>query len=164
MPRVYIETTIPSFYFETRVAPHLQVWRRVTRDWWAAAPDMFELCTSEFVIRESQDSPRAKADAIAGLLKGIPRLPILEDVEEVAEYYIKHRVMPKGSGGDAVHVAMCALHAVDYLLTWNIRHLANPAKFEHLRHLNTRLGLATPMIITPLGLMAPPQSSSGEGV
>lgn len=53
------------------------------------------------------------------------------------------------AGGDAAHLAIASLHAVDVLLTWNGRHLANANKTGHIRAVNSRLGIATPIIATP---------------
>ncbi len=57
--------------------------------------------------------------------------------------------MPGPVAGDAVHVSVACVHGVDYLLTWNVRHLANPNKLEHLAAVCLRLGLTPPRIVTP---------------
>lgn len=51
--------------------------------------------------------------------------------------------------GDAVHVAASVVHRMDYLLTWNVKHLANPNKLSHLRTICRRVGLAIPELVTP---------------
>jgi hypothetical protein len=57
--------------------------------------------------------------------------------------------MPADDAGDAAHLAIASYHGVDYLLTWNCRHLANANKFAHIREINRRLGLLTPELVTP---------------
>jgi hypothetical protein len=57
--------------------------------------------------------------------------------------------VPADLKGDAVHLAVSCVHDVEYLLTWSIRHLANPNKLGHLLAINRRLGLLTPQIVTP---------------
>lgn len=72
-----------------------------------------------------------------------------ENLEEVVSYYIEHRLMPQDSEGDARHVALASILAVDFLLTWNCRHIANQSKVRHLAVLNRRLGLGVPALVTP---------------
>jgi len=76
------------------------------------------------------------------------------ELDALAGYYIEHHAMPAEAGGDAHHLAMASLHNVDYLLTWNCRHLANMNKVPQLVVLNGRLGLRLPVITTPLTLMS----------
>jgi hypothetical protein len=66
--------------------------------------------------------------------------------------------MPADDAGDAAHLAVASYHGVDYLLTWNCRHLANANKFEHIRVINRRLGLMTPELVTPEQLFEETQS------
>jgi len=57
--------------------------------------------------------------------------------------------MPGSDLGDAFHLAIASVNEVDYLLTWNCRHLANPNKTRRIAEMNRRLGLMTPIIVTP---------------
>lgn len=57
--------------------------------------------------------------------------------------------MPSDAQGDAAHLAMASYHGLDYLLTWNCRNLANANKYGHIQKINLKLGLQTPLIITP---------------
>lgn len=156
---VYIETTIPSFYHETRRSPLVVAWRDITRMWWDLHRSKFRLFTSDAVRAELADAPTRKASLALELLAEVSRLGEPEGLVEVAEYYIEHRLMPKEAGGDAVHLALASLNRMDYLLTWNCRHLANANKIQHLAVLNGRLGLHVPVITTPLMLM-PPDSTT----
>ena len=70
----------------------------------------------------------------------------------IAELYVRHRLMPEPTAGDALHLALASLNEIDYLLTWNVRHLANPNKVEHMTVTNRRLGLLSPVVISPDGL------------
>lgn len=76
-----------------------------------------------------------------------------EGLADVVEYYLEHRLVPAGEGGDAYHLAMACLTNMDFLLTWNCRHLANANKVQHLTVVNARLGLRVPIITTPLSLV-----------
>ncbi|MFH0982558.1 MAG: type II toxin-antitoxin system VapC family toxin [Planctomycetota bacterium] len=150
---VYIETTIPSFYHETRQSRIILTWRDVTRRWWDRYRAEYRLFTSEYVLEELRHAPDQKAEQAIALLEGIPVLEEPSGLIEAAEYYVQHRLMPVEAGGDAVHLAMASLHHMDYLLTWNCQHLANANKIQHIAVLNGRLGLPVPVITTPLTLM-----------
>lgn len=99
-----------------------------------------------------QDFPGREASL--ALLEEMNPLPITPEVEGVAEAYQKHLVMPAGDMGDAVHLAIACVHEVDYLLTWNCAHIANTNKIRHIQVVNMRLGLLTPVMLTPEMLVA----------
>jgi hypothetical protein len=149
MSSIFIETTIPSYYFETRRDRRTTDWRAQTRLWWDRFAPAYQLVTSEFVIAEYLRAPAVKSAQAARFFSGVAVLPIPKRFEEVVSAYISERVMPAGERGDAAHLAVASLHAVDFVLTWNCRHLANANKARHIRAVNTRLGLTTPIIATP---------------
>ena len=153
MPSVYIETTVPSYYLETRSSPRIVAWREVTRQWWDGHRRRYDLYTSRFVLDELARAPAPKARRARSLLKGVVVLDEPPGLEEVVAYYVEHKLMPAEAGGDAVHLALASMHSMDFLLTWNCRHLANANKIQHIAVLNARLQLHLPVITTPLTLM-----------
>jgi len=154
MASVYIETTIPSYYCETRTTPRVVAWREATRDWWDHHSHRYELVTSQAARSELMRAPPSKARRALLLIKPLPILTEPRELSHVIEYYVQQRLMPaEAGGGDAYHLAMASLHRVDYLLTWNCRHLANANKVRHIAVVNARLGLHVPVITTPLTLI-----------
>ncbi|NLE57717.1 MAG: type II toxin-antitoxin system VapC family toxin [Planctomycetes bacterium] len=153
MLTVYIETTIPSYYHETRRTPTILAWRAATRLWWDNYRHEYALLTSQVVLAELAESPKAKAKKAIRLLKDVSLLTAPAGMEEVVRFYIDHHLMPAETGGDAAHLALASMHGVDFLLTWNCRHLANVNKWQHLSVLNARLGLRVPIVTTPLTLL-----------
>jgi PIN domain len=151
--RVYVETTIPSFYHETRTSPDIVARRDWTRRWWAVATDRDELVTSEAVLDELGAGPPDQNVAWLTLIHDLPLLTIDSAIVEIVETYIRHRLMPTAPGGDALHLALASYHKCDFLVTWNCRHLANANKFGHIRRVNTMLGLFVPALVTPLELL-----------
>jgi len=81
-------------------------------------------------------------------------LLINDEIEEIAEIYIKNHLMPQEDIGDALHLAIASYHKCDFLLTWNCRHLANANKFRHTKRINEKLDLFTPALVTPLELLS----------
>jgi|SRR5680860_10016 len=151
-PRVYIETTIPSFYHEARTTPDIVARRDWTRDWWTRAPACYELVTSPAVLDELSAGDSERGAERLALISGLPILPVEPAIVDIVQTYIQHKVMPANPAGDALHLALASYHKCDFLLTWNCQHLANANKFGHIRRVNTLLGLYVPALVTPLEL------------
>jgi predicted nucleic acid-binding protein len=152
--RVYIETTIPSFYHEVRTEPEMIARRNWTRTWWDHRRHAYLLVTSEAVIDELQAGTFPNKDQALALLAAIRLVPVEPAIIEIVETYIQRMVMPRDPAGDALHLALASYHKCDFLLTWNVQHLANANKFAHIRRVNALLGLYTPALVTPLELLA----------
>ena len=152
-PTVYIETTIPSFYFEVREDPTSRYHREATRRWWDHRSHGFLRVTSGFVLLELEEAPDLIRGGAEALMRDVPLLPVPDRFDEVVATYIQHRVMPQDAQGDAAHLAVASLYACEFLLTWNCRHLANARKRRHIEVVNRMMGLPSPLIVTPEGLM-----------
>ena len=148
--RVYIETTIPSFYHTLRTDAESVARRHWTRQWWAEYASQFELFTSPAVILELQQGSSEKTTERLELISQLELLDINDDVDGIVGAYIEKRVMPIVPGGDALHLAVASYYRMGVLLTWNCRHLANPNKMRHIWAVNGELGLPTPLLTTPL--------------
>lgn len=151
--RIYVETTIPSFYHETRTGPEMVARREWTRFWWAKATRQHEVVTSEAVYDELSRGEYETREACLELLTGLPLLAILPPIAEIVEGYFSHQLMPRDPAGDALHLAVASYHRCDFLVTWNCRHLANANKFDHIRRVNGILGIHVPSLVTPLELL-----------
>ena len=151
--RVYIETSIPSFYYETRVEPEMVARRNWTRDWWDHHARKYELVTSEAVFEELNEGNYSIKDQALALIKDLPVLAVDKSVIEMVNVYIANKVMPKNPRGDALHLALATQHKCDFLLTWNCNHLANANKIVHLSSVNALLGYLTPQLTTPLAML-----------
>ena len=158
MRSVYIETTIPSFYYDSRRSPRIVTWRDATRLWWDRYRFGYQICTSLVTRAELSLSPPEKAKRALKMLDEAELLDEPPELVAVADYYIEQHAMPREAGGDAFHLAMASIHHVDFLLTWNCQHLANANKIQHLTILNRQLGLPTPVITTPLTLIPEEQT------
>jgi predicted nucleic acid-binding protein len=97
-------------------------------------------------------------DECLSLIEDLPLAPVEPAVAEIVQTYIVRQVMPADPVGDALHLALASHHRCDFLLTWNCRHLVNANKFDHIRRVNTMLGLMVPAIVTPLELIGDNQS------
>jgi len=152
-PRVYIETSIPSYYCEIRTDAEAIVRRNWTQHWWDFKRGSYETCISSAVLDELGTGDYPTKQAALALVAKIAVLPIVGEVLEIVKTYIDRSLMPADPAGDALHLAMASYHKCDFLLTWNCRHLANANKFQHIRIVNGMLGLHVPSLVTPLELL-----------
>ena len=158
--RVYIETTIPSFYYSLRMDTESVAMMNWTRRWWSEFAPQFTLVTSPAVIAELRRGTGDTTPQRISLLKDADLLEVTSQVEDVANVYIERLVMPDDPGGDALHLAVASVHRANVLLTWNCRHLANPSKIEHIRLVNYELGLPMPLLTTPLNYVGGDESDA----
>ena len=151
--RIYIETTVPSFYFEVRSEPEMVARRNWTREWWVLARPRDEIVASEAVIEELSGGNHPHRSDCLELVAELPLLAVEPEIGEIVEAYVAHKLMPRDPGGDALHLALASFYRCDFLATWNCRHLANANKFDHIRRINGILGLFVPSLVTPLELL-----------
>ena len=148
--RVYLETTIVSYLTgkpsrDLVAAAHQQV----TSDWWASRRQLYDLVVSELVIREAEAGDPEAAQRRLAVLQGIPRLALTHGALELAAEFIRRRLLPKRAAEDGLHIAVATVHQVDYLLTWNCSHIANPEIQARLSQFLLGEGLVLPFICTP---------------
>jgi predicted nucleic acid-binding protein len=153
VPKLYIETTIPSFYFNQRPEPEMVARCNWTRKWWTNQLADFESVSSYIVVEELENGNHPQKAEKLALVKKLPLLAVTPEVIEIAEIYIERFVMPKNDPSDAYHLALASFGKCDVLLTWNCAHLANFKKLDHIRRVNALLGLNTPSVLTPLELL-----------
>ncbi len=153
-PTVYIETTIPSFYYSDRTEQDMVVVKDWTREWWREESLNYDLVSSVAVVDELKQGDHSKKEEKIRLLESVRMLELAVETDEIVETYLRHKLMPNDLSGDARHLAVASFHRCDYLLTWNCRHIANANKIGHIRRINGLLGLPTPELVTPLELVS----------
>ena len=126
METVYLETTFISYLVarpsrDVIVAGHQQT----TQDWWEKRRSEFECSVSQVVIDEASVGDPAEVQKRLAIIGGLPTLAITDDANALTQAIMAAGILPPQVVRDAAHVAVAAVHAVDYLLTWNCKHLAN---------------------------------------
>ncbi len=153
-PRVYVETTIPNFYYDRRTGPAAAARRNWTREWWHGAAERYELMTGAPVLSELLSGIRTRRGGMRVRLVGdLPLLIPDPAVDQTVLTYVRHKLMPAKPLEDAMHLALASHHECDFLVTWNCKHLANSNKARHVRRINVMLGLHVPAIVTPQDLL-----------
>lgn len=149
MARVYLETSFIGACVTDRTDTASLYHRQVSCEWWDTQRSAHDLFVSAEVIIELSAPDFHGRDEALQKIAGIPRLAIGDEVRGLAGLLVQEKVMPAPVAGDAVHVAVATVHGMDYVLSWNVRHLANPNKIEHLQRICRRVGLMPPSIVTP---------------
>ena len=149
MARVYLETSFISACVTHRTDPASLYRKSASLEWWDKQRARHVLYISDEVFVELSHNLYPHRDAARAFVSGIPLLHLTDDVVGFAELLVKEKVMPGPVAGDALHVAISTVHQVEYLLSWNVRHLANPNKIEHPSRICVRAGMLPPRIITP---------------
>lgn len=154
LPRVYLETTVIS-YLTARPSRNLRVvaHQEITADWWIRRRIRFELYVSRLVIDEASAGDVEAAAKRLVTLNGIPRLELTEAAATLAEQLVLGAAIPREAIEDALHVAVAAVHGMDYLLTWNCRHIANAAIRNRIADVCASSGFEAPVICTPEELL-----------
>jgi len=152
--RVYIETTIISYLASWASRDTVVAGRQVlTHAWWDERRGAFELVVSELVVQEASAGDADAATRRVAALRGIPSLELSPDAVVLAKTIVNRGLIPEEYAEDALHVAVCAVNGVEYLLTWNCRHLANAIRRDRLTTLIEDEGYGAPIICTPEELM-----------
>jgi hypothetical protein len=149
---VYVETSFVSACVTDRVDATSIHRRGISLEWWTTQAGSHDLFTSAEVLGELNHPDFPHRQSALNLVQEVPLLAITEDVQGLATLLVREKVMPGPVAGDAIHVAVATIHEMDYLLTWNVRHLANPSKLTHLGTICMRVGLLPPQIVTPESL------------
>jgi len=125
-PSVYVETTIIS-YLTARPSRDLVMaaHQQITHEWWATRRKDFDLFVSRAVIQEAGIGETEMAEKRLQAIETFPRLDVSPEADDLAELFVKRGSLPQKAAVDAVHIAVATVHKMDYLLTWNCKHIAN---------------------------------------
>ena len=153
-PKVYLETTIPSLLTawpsrDVLIAGQQQA----TRDWWNERRGRYQIFVSGLVLAESRRGDASAAKARDEVLAACRVLEYTEAAQLLARKILSSRLLPAKAAVDAAHITVAAVHEMDFLLTWNCRHIANAAIVDDVRAVIAGAGYAPPVICTPYELM-----------
>jgi predicted nucleic acid-binding protein len=151
---VYVETSIPS-YLVARPSRNIIAAARqqLTLEWWETQREQYDLCISNAVIAEAAQGDAVRAAERLAVVQSIKSLDITPQCIMLAQTLLSGTSLPERAKDDALHVAVASVHGIDFLLTWNCRHLANAHLIPKLRMLTESEGFHFPQICTPEELM-----------
>jgi hypothetical protein len=150
MAKVYLETSFVSYLVARRSRDLIVAARQqLTNDWWDYERNKYELVASELVLQESSVGDSNEIAKRLQVLGGLPLLDMTGEVTVLVNELLGKGILPPKAGSDAVHIAVATVHRIDYLLSWNCKHIAN----AHVRKMTERvfraLGYEAPVICTP---------------
>jgi predicted nucleic acid-binding protein len=152
-PKLYLETSIVS-YLTARPSHDLirAAHQQITRDWWETR-STFDLYISQFVLDEAKAGDEEAAGRRLSALRDASLLELTPEAGRLAREILGQGGMPAKAYVDAVHVALTAVHGLDYLLTWNCSHIANAAMRGKIETICRSTGFEPPVICTPVELV-----------
>lgn len=153
-PKVYIETSVVS-YLANRASRDVVIsaHQTLTAEWWHDRSRAFERVVSSLVVREAGAGEGESASKRLEAISALPVLAVDQAALALAQRLVEPGPIPAAAKADALHVAVAAVNGVDYLLTWNCKHLANAALRERIARLVEEAGYRCPVICTPEELM-----------
>ena len=153
-PRVYLEPTVIS-HLVARPSndPILASWQRVSQQLWEDYADRFEFVISPVVRAEIQQGNVVAAQQRLEVVSQLTVLEVLPEANVLAQKLIDAGTVPRNSELDAQHIAIATAHGVDYLVSWNHKHIVNKNKREHINSICQEVGFQPTILCTPMELM-----------
>ena len=148
--RVYVETSVLG-YLTARPSRDLLVaaHQQITSDWWAAGRQVFDCYISQAVLEEAAGGDPEAAKRRLAVVRDMPLLSVTDDAMRLADDLVAAGAIPAEAAEDALHIALAAVHGMDYLLTWNCRHIANATMRNRIADVCADHGYVPPVICTP---------------
>jgi predicted nucleic acid-binding protein len=148
-PRIYIETSVVS-YLTARPSQNIitAAQQIITRQWWTTAA-AYDLCTSQLTLDEATNGDAEAASQRLSVLGTLPILTLDEDAKRLGERLVHQLAIPSKALDDAYHVAIAAVNGVDYLATWNCKHIANARTRAQIEAVCRAAGFQPAVIGTP---------------
>jgi predicted nucleic acid-binding protein len=147
---VYVETSVISYLTARPSRDVVSLGhQQLTRDWWERARSEFDLFASRLVVAEAQ---LGNAEAAAARLSVLEPMTLLVETAEsrsLAERLLVAGALPRKAASDALHIAVAATHGMDYLVTWNCKHIANARMLRFVLDTCRTAGFEPPVICTP---------------
>jgi len=153
-PKLYMETTIPS-YLTARLSRDLIVagHQQLTLEWWEKRRDEFDIYISQFVIDEISVGDPEAVQRRLNVISAFPILDVNNQVMALASGILQAGIIPQKAVTDAAHIAVAAVHQMQFLMTWNCAHIANAELTDSIRRICLDHGFISPIICTPEELM-----------
>ncbi len=149
MARIYLETSFVSACVATRTDISSVYRKQASLTWWNESSREHDLFISTEVARELSDPAYPRRVQALEMLRDITLLELTPEAIDLARILIREKVMPAPELGDAAHVAIATLAGIEYMVSWNVRHLANINKVAHLNRVCAAQGYTPPQIVIP---------------
>jgi predicted nucleic acid-binding protein len=146
LKKIYLDTSVISALFDSR-APERQL---LTQEFWGNLKN-YEVFISATVLEEVNDAGSPLKENLLKVIADFRVLEVTDEVETLANQYIANGIFPSKYAEDAIHVALASVNGINYLLSWNFRHLVKVKTRRLVSLLNTMKEY------TPVEIIAPPE-------
>jgi len=155
IPRVYIETSVISYLVARRNQRDLLVAanQELTREWWETRRQKFALYASVVVLAEAARGDQSMAAARMAIARELTLVEVTDSAMDLARALLQNAGLPHDANEDALHIAIAAASGLEYLLTWNCKHIANAFIIPRVNAVVRSHGFEPPLIYTPQELM-----------
>lgn len=153
--KLYLDTSVISFYYAEDAPEKMPVTREFFGE--ILAKDKYEVCLSSLVIEELEKT--SDLDHRARLLTFANQLDaevfsLTEEINQIADQFVKEGYIPVKYKEDAVHLAFALSHNVDYIVSWNFKHIVRPRTKDAVRIIAIKEGFRETKILTPEEVVA----------
>jgi hypothetical protein len=151
-PKIYLETTMFNFYFAPNMPGYRVLKGQVHQIFDLIKAGEYEPYTSVYVVEELDiTAGEEKREQMKGLILdyGVTLLDKSDEVERLADLYVKAGAVPAGYPTDAAHIAITAANGLDFIVSLNFEHIARPWTVERVRLVNIQEGY------NPIGIYRP---------
>jgi len=151
---VYLETSFISYLTARRSRDIVTVaLQQITQDWWTKRHSIYNIYVSQRVIAEASCGNPEAVENRFKILKDIPILETTQQAESLAQCIMDSVDLPVKANEDALHIAIASVNQINYLLTWNCKHIANAVLIPKIHQVCMKEGFSCPVLCTPQELM-----------
>ena len=98
----------------------------------------YNVFISDIVENELENAPEHVKKLLSEINYEV--IYITSECENLADEYIKEKVVGKTSRDDCIHIATATIFNVDYLVSWNYKHILRAEKIKGYNSINLRNG------------------------
>ena len=152
--KVYLETSIIS-YLTARPSRDIitAAHQQSTQEWWETRREKFDVYVSQIVIQEAGSGANDASERRLVAIEDIAQVEIQPEAISLAQSLVSGGLVPEKAAADALHIAIATVQGMDYLLTWNFKHIANATMRNAISNACRQQGYEPPIICTPEELM-----------
>ena len=154
METVYLETSFISYLVGNPSQDELNAQRQdLSRRWWHFRRSEFNCVVSTMVWQEIAEGDQNEAEKRKSAIAPYQILHATPAILQLADAIVARGLLPTKAQADAIHIAIGAVYSVDYIVSWNFKHLVNASIQSRIRLLIESMGLRMPIVCTPEALM-----------
>ena len=153
-PKVYVETTVVSYLVarpshDTTLASRQQA----TRQLWEEHFDNFDFIISNVVVSEVREGDPIAAQRRLEVLANLTVLDMSPEANTLAQNLMDAGAVPENLRPDAQHIAIATVNNIEYLISWNYKHIVNEMKRQLINQVCRASGFQPPLLCTPAELI-----------